>query len=312
MTSTDGVFAITGLTPATQYFYRVRQQCDSNIYSLYSEGFFITDSLPCTAVSDLTLVGTTFNSVSVSWTANGEETAWEVHVFSTVNDTTITVTTTAATVDGLVSQRLYNVSVRPMCGSNHNIQGPWSDTIQFTPDPCQPVENVTVSNIGTTTATISWTAPENASNFRVIYGLPNFDQGGELASYDTESNPFELTNLEPNSDYTVRVANVCAENLVSQWTSADFSTEGVGINGVEFDGSLSLYPNPASTTVTLSVSEQMVGSTVSIVDINGRVVMSEVLNNQTLTVDLSNMSQGAYFVRITGEQNTVVRKLIVK
>ncbi len=312
MTSTDGMFNITGLTPATQYFYRVRQQCDSTNFSLYNEGFFVTDSLPCVAVSDLTLVGTTFNSVSVSWTANGEETAWEVNVFSTIDDTTVTATTTAATVGGLVSERLYNISVRPMCGSNHNIEGPWSDTIQATTDQCQPVTNLTVSNIGATMATIGWTAPENASNFRVIYGLPNFDQGGELASYDTESNPFELTNLEPNSDYTVRVANVCAENLVSQWTSADFSTTGVGINGVEFDGSLSLYPNPASTTVTLSVSEQMVGSTVSIVDVNGRVVMSEVLNAQTLTMNLSDLAKGAYFVRITGEETTVVRKLIVE
>ena len=86
----------------------------------------------------------------------------------------------------------------------------------------------------------------------------------------------------------------------------------MGINGVEFDGSLSIYPNPASTMVTLSVSEQMAGSTVNIVDVNGRVVMSEVLNAQTLTMNLSDMAKGAYFVRITGEETTVVRKLIVE
>ena len=104
-----------------------------------------------------------------------------------------------------------------------------------------------------------------------------------------------LTELEANSDYTVRVANVCTENLVSQWTSADFTTTGVGINGVEFDGSLSLYPNPASTTVTLSVSEQMAGSTVSIVDVNGRVVYTQALkqsDNQTITIDLSDLAKG--------------------
>ncbi len=102
----------------------------------------------------------------------------------------------------------------------------------------------------------------------------------------------------------MRVANVCAENLVSQWTSADFSTTGVGINGVEFDGSLSLYPNPAS-----------VGSTVSIVDVNGRVVYTQAIkqsDNQTITIDLSDLAKGAYFVRITGEETTVVRKLIVE
>ena len=312
MTSTTNVFNLTGLQPATQYFFQVRQNCGDNEMSGWGTGAFTTDSLPCMAVSNLALVGTTFNSISVSWTANGDETAWEVNVFSTLDDTTVTVSTTAATVGGLVSERLYNISVRPMCGSNHNIEGPWSDTIQATTDQCQPVTNLTVSNIGATMATIGWTAPAGAEHFRVIYGLPNFDQGGELGTYNTESNPFVLTELEANSDYTVRVANVCAENLVSQWTSADFTTVNVGINGVEFDGSLSLYPNPASTMVTLSVSEQMAGSTVSIVDVNGRVVMSEVLNAQTLTMNLSDMAKGAYFVRITGEETTVVRKLIVE
>ena len=311
-TSTTGIFNLTGLTPATQYFYQMRQNCVENEVSGWTEGFFTTESLPCMAVSNLTLVGTTFNSVSVSWTANGEETAWEVNVFSTIEDTTVTVMTTAATVSGLVSERLYNISVRPMCGTNHNIEGPWSDTIQATTDQCQPVTNLTVSNIGATMATIGWTAPAGAEHFRVIYGLPNFDQGGELGTYNTESNPFVLTELEANSDYTVRVANVCAENLVSQWTSADFTTVNVGINGVEFDGSLSIYPNPASTMVTLSVSEQMAGSTVNIVDVNGRVVMSEVLNAQTLTMNLSDLAKGAYFVRITGEETTIVRKLIVE
>ena len=50
----------------------------------------------------------------------------------------------------------------------------------------------------------------------------------------------------------------------------------------------------------------------SIVDVNGRVVMSEVFNAQTLTMNLSDMAKGAYFVRITGEETTVVRKLIVE
>ena len=36
------------------------------------------------------------------------------------------------------------------------------------------------------------------------------------------------------------------------------------------------------------------------------------LENLTLTIDVSDMAKGAYFVRITGEETTVVRKLIVE
>ena len=311
LTSTTGVFNLTNLTPATQYFYQVRQECEENEMSDWTVGTFTTDSLPCVAVTGLEVTGTTYNSISVSWTAVGDETAWEVNVFSTVEDTIVLVETTSATVGGLVSERLYNITVRPMCGSNHNIEGPWCDTVQTTTAACMPVTGLTVTP-GATMATVAWTAPEGATSFRVIYGAPDFGVGDEMGTYNTNDNTFVLTDLEAMTPYTVRVANACTETLLSQWTSEDFETTNVGINGAELDGALSLFPNPASTTVTLRVSEMMVGSTVSIVDVNGRVVMSEVLNNQTLTVDLSNMSQGAYFVRITGEQNTVVRKLIVK
>ena len=110
------------------------------------------------------------------------------------------------------------------------------------------------------------------------------------------------------------MATVCTENLVSAYVGADFTTTDgqQGIDGADMADAISLYPNPASTMVTLRVGEQMVGSTVSIVDVNGRVVMSETLASETLTIDLNDVAKGAYFVRLTGEQATVVRKLIVK
>jgi hypothetical protein len=310
--TTTNTFTLTGLQPATTYYFHVRQECDDNEMSNWTEGYFITDSLPCVAVTGLQVTGTSYNSISVSWTAGGDETAWEVKAASTVDSVTITATTTTATVDGLVPQRAYSVTVRPMCGNSHNIEGPWCDPVTANTDICQPVSNVTVSGISATSATVAWTAPEGATNFRVLYGLHDFDVNGEIGSYTTTSNPFALTGLEANTPYTVRVAVACTETLVSAYESADFTTTDVGIFSADNDGALSLYPNPASTMVTLRVSEQLVGSTVSIVDVNGRVVMSEELNSQTLTLDLSEMAKGAYFVRITGDQATAVRKLIVK
>ena len=45
---------------------------------------------------------------------------------------------------------------------------------------------------------------------------------------------------------------------------------------------------------------------------NGRRVASHVTNDGELTVNVSEMAQGAYFVRVTGDTQTAVRKLIVK
>jgi hypothetical protein len=45
---------------------------------------------------------------------------------------------------------------------------------------------------------------------------------------------------------------------------------------------------------------------------NGREKGEYIANNNTLTIDLTGYAQGAYFVRITGEQVNAIRKLIVK
>ena len=314
MTSTTGTFSITGLTPATTYFFQVRQECEDSEMSSWTEGYFVTDSLPCMEVTDLTVAGTSYNSVDLTWTTNGNESAWEVKVYSTVDSVVVTVQTTSATVSGLVPQRAYSAVVRPMCGSNHNIEGPWCAPVNFTTDACQPVSNVTVSNVTANSATVAWTAPEGAENFRVAFGYVGFSQGEELGIFNTTSNPYVLTDLEATTEYTVQVATVCTENLVSAYVSANFTTTDgqQGIDGADMADALSLYPNPASTMVTLRVGERLVGSTMSIVDVNGRVVMSETLAGETLTIDLNDVAKGAYFVRITGEQSTVVRKLIVK
>ncbi|MBR1549619.1 MAG: T9SS type A sorting domain-containing protein, partial [Bacteroidales bacterium] len=45
---------------------------------------------------------------------------------------------------------------------------------------------------------------------------------------------------------------------------------------------------------------------------NGRVNGEWKVESGNLTIDLTGYAQGAYFVRITGEQVNAIRKLIVK
>ena len=77
-------------------------------------------------------------------------------------------------------------------------------------------------------------------------------------------------------------------------------------------GTLTLYPNPASTSVTVTVSGMDGEVTVEIVDLNGRASGKWTVESGKVELDLSGMAQGAYFVRVTGERQTVVRKLIVR
>ena len=179
-------------------------------------------------------------------------------------------------------------------------------------DPCDSVSNVTVSDVTTTTAVVDWTSDGNEWEIELKH----------LNVTDTitvNTTPYTLTNLLPTMNYRLRMRTKCTGTFVdpySDWTDAvNFTTAspdpGPGsIDGVE-NNIMSLCPNPASTMVTLSVA--MEGNlTMSLIDMNGRTVGSWQLTDGSLTFDVSNLAKGAYFVRITGEKSTAVRKLIVK
>ncbi len=82
--------------------------------------------------------------------------------------------------------------------------------------------------------------------------------------------------------------------------------------GIDEAGSVDivLFPNPASGNVTLQGVRS--GSQVSVVDMNGRTVRDFEAATDNLRIDISDLAQGAYFVRITDGGTNTIRKLIVK
>lgn len=122
-----------------------------------------------------------------------------------------------------------------------------------------------------------------------------------------DANPYDLTDLEENTQYDVYVRAICWGTFYSDW-SAVATMNTLGIHDA-FGSTGSIYPNPASNNVTISGIEGE--ATVSIVDMNGRTVYTAKAN-ESITIDLSGFALGAYFVHISGEQTTAIRKLIVK
>ena len=79
--------------------------------------------------------------------------------------------------------------------------------------------------------------------------------------------------------------------------------------------SCSIFPNPATSSTTVSVSGVNGKVRISVVDMNGRTVATETLecsDDCVKTMDIDNLAQGAYFVRITADNVNMVKKLIVR
>jgi hypothetical protein len=74
--------------------------------------------------------------------------------------------------------------------------------------------------------------------------------------------------------------------------------------------SLDIYPNPAQDQLTIQHSTAM--NRVQIFDIYGKLLQSEELDGTSTSLNVSGLSSGTYIVRITDDQNVVVRKFIKK
>jgi len=79
-------------------------------------------------------------------------------------------------------------------------------------------------------------------------------------------------------------------------TTTRVEEQGVGEQGVE---SLRVFPNPSSSNISITLPENTsLPCTVSIVDVSGKLVISEIVNNVTSTINVQSLSAGVYFVNV--------------
>ena len=79
------------------------------------------------------------------------------------------------------------------------------------------------------------------------------------------------------------------------------------------ESGINLYPNPSHGQITLAYAGTSTLENAVITDVNGKIVKRIDLSNfnQSQTMDLSALARGMYFINITSQENTVVKKLIL-
>lgn len=71
-----------------------------------------------------------------------------------------------------------------------------------------------------------------------------------------------------------------------------------------------LFPNPATTTLTITSAEaDMLGF--ELYDINGRRVRAENINARRFTMEREGLAAGSYFLQLTFDKGNVVRKVVL-
>lgn len=95
------------------------------------------------------------------------------------------------------------------------------------------------------------------------------------------------------------------------WGYECFPIITMGIAQHEFDGAIELFPNPASNLIQIKQNANLI-VVFSIFDLTGRMIMTQKLNNNVETINISGLTNGTYIYKLdTGSSGTKNGKLIV-
>ena len=76
----------------------------------------------------------------------------------------------------------------------------------------------------------------------------------------------------------------------------------------EVDNSVSIFPNPANNEVTIKADNKI--KSIQLYDVQGRIIMTRLMDDLESKLDLSSYSKGIYFVKIITEKGAQVQKLL--
>lgn len=146
----------------------------------------------------------------------------------------------------------------------------------------------------------------NKTTGEVIWRGPGFYAGvpGAAAGFDPDELDFIMTAGTGNTasstgkydSYMVRA--VPSESLLSV---EDIAT---------IDTNFNIYPNPAKDILNFSADLNI--KKIEIIDVNGRIVLSEQPNLTNGTVNVQNLNSGVYLMNVTSENNSTSTKKFIK
>lgn len=161
--------------------------------------------------------------------------------------------------------------------------------------------------------TFSTTGTKDFVEFDLTAPLPLFGENLWVILYTQNGDSYPAAMCENSGDKNGRWItldgntweDITAYQLSGTWMIRAYVEGGEGIN--ELSSSVSVYPNPAKDQ--LFVETEMAVEEISVYDVFGR-QMTTVYDQQT--VNVSELSNGVYFVKVKSENNEVVKRFIKK
>lgn len=243
----------------------------------------------CNAVTNLTAQVESYGVV-LSW--NATENAISYDIYRNGERIATETNTSAIDLQGHEGDSYYIIT---NCANGGTSDA--SETITATAEPtCNAITNLT-ARVESYGIVLSWEAAENAVSYDI------YCNGNRISTASTTS----YIDLQGHEGDTYYIITNCANGGTSDASESATAT----ITGIdETASSISVYPNPASDIVTISADEAI--KHFEIVSITGQTLRTEEVNSDRIECNIESIPAGTYLIRIFGNTNVYVKKLVIK
>lgn len=186
----------------------------------------------------------------------------------------------------------------------YQITGPCPSYMDFaeiedyiiTIDPqCIVPASLNAANISDNSATLSWQG--NSSNYEYVLDQSSATPAGSGTSITGTS--YNATNLVNNTVYYFHVRSVCANSTYSQWTSQQFTTTNTSVGDIMLQGDFTIYPNPTNGKATIRFDGVLSKeASLEIYSLTGKLIKTYQNAQNNMEIDLSDLSNAVYIVRV--------------
>lgn len=239
-TSATNSKIIVGLQALTNYEVAIKTYCN-NVPSLATTpvGFTTLNngggSNPvCDSINNLTISNITATGAMLNWTGVSGAAWYNIYRRQLPSGNWIHSTSTLPTklVTGLIPNTPYEIIVRSACSGDtslNTVATPFTtDTLSGTVSTaCDSVSNLTISNITTTSAKLTWNAVAGGTWYNIYRRtLP----GGSWVLATSSDTTKTIIGLTPGTSYAVKVVTACNNLSSANVNETPFTTDTVVIN----------------------------------------------------------------------------------
>ena len=175
------------------------------------------------------------------------------------------------------------------------------------PPPCKPVTGVKATfDDAKKEVLVEWTAPEGnvvPTKYEIYVGTDKFES-------TTLTYTHNVSALEPGDyEYEYCVLPIYATGACEGTVEKACKKESFTIVGIKgYTSTFSIVPNPANDYITITAKGDF--NNIEVLSFLGQVVLTQTNVGNSATLDISNFTNGVYFVRITSETGTSVKKFV--